>query len=389
MSTVDTRKRIVMVAGTRPEAIKLAPVYLELRDSPTLKPVWLSTGQHRELLAQAMDAFGLEADHDLRLMQEAQKPMDVLTRGIEGIAAILARESPAAVLVQGDTTTVLAAALAAFYAGVPVGHVEAGLRTYDMRSPWPEEMARRVTAPLSRWNFAPTQQALDNLLAERIEASLCYLTGNTGIDAVLGVRSRIGLSKETPAERAARLGISTEFFRDHLDQAPRFILLTLHRRESFAQGLADVCRGVLQALADHPDVAVVCPMHPNPAARGPLLELLSGRTNAALVEPVGYADFVWLLSRCSVVVTDSGGVQEEAPSLGKRVIVARETTERVEGVLTGGSVLVGTNPGQLAEAVKHALADRAPDSSPLAGANPYGDGLASKRIRNILEETLR
>lgn len=379
---------IALIVGTRPECIKLAPVYAALRRSKELQPLLVSTGQHRELLDQALATFGLKPDVDLGLMQPGQSLPDLTGRVISGVSAWLQAAKPAAVLVQGDTTTVLGAALAAFYAGIPVGHVEAGLRSADLRSPFPEEMNRRLTSPLARWNFCPTETALENLLREGIPASACHVTGNTVIDALLTIRNGERVAAIAPGNLAARLGISETFAQRHLEGKSRLILVTGHRRESFGQGFEGICQGILRLAEQFPDVGIVYPVHLNPHVREPVARLLGGHPRIALAAPAAYEDFVWLMNRATFVLTDSGGVQEEAPSLGKPVLVMRDNTERPEGIAAGTCSLVGTDPAKIAAAGAQLLTDPAEYARRAQLVNPYGDGKAAERIVRVLEEAI-
>jgi UDP-N-acetylglucosamine 2-epimerase (non-hydrolysing) len=379
---------IALIVGTRPECIKLAPVYEALRRSGKVRPLLVSTGQHRELLDQALGSFGLEPDHDLALMQPGQSLPELSSRVLTGVSAWLARAKPDAVLVQGDTTTVLGSAMAAFYAGIPVGHVEAGLRTDDLRSPFPEEMNRRVTSTLARWHFCPTEQAEANLLREGVPAAHCHVTGNTVIDALLATRGRVGGLEA--AAVAARLGIGPAFVASHLAvPGARWLLVTGHRRESFGPGFENLCRGIRRLVDAHPDLGVVYPVHLNPQVQEPVRRLLGGHPRIALAAPAAYEDFVWLMDRSVFVLTDSGGVQEEAPSLGKPVLVMRENTERPEGLLAGTSELVGTDAARIVAAATRLLADPAELRRRSGLRNPYGDGTAGEKIRLVLERELR
>ena len=378
---------LALIVGTRPECIKLAPVYAELRRAGKVRPLLVSTGQHRELLDQALAAFGLKPDVDLGLMQPGQSLPELSGRVLNGVSAWLAAAKPSAILVQGDTTTVLGSALAAFYAGIPVGHVEAGLRTADLRSPFPEEMNRRVTTTLARWHFCPTEEAKANLLREGVDAAACHVTGNTVIDALLATRARIGGLDD--AAVGARLGIAPAFVASHL-AAPkaRWILVTGHRRESFGAGFEDLCRGIRQLVDAHPDLGVVYPVHLNPQVQEPVRRLLGGHPRIVLAAPAGYEDFVWLMDRCAFVLTDSGGVQEEAPSLGKPVLVMRDNTERPEGIAAGTSELVGTSAARIVAAASRLLADPAEYARRARLRNPYGDGDAAAKIARVMEGAL-
>ena len=378
---------LALIVGTRPECIKLAPVYAALRRSGKARPLLVSTGQHRELLDQALASFGLRPDVDLGLMQPGQSLPGLSARVLTGVSAWLSQAKPAAVLVQGDTTTVLGAAMASFYAGIPVGHVEAGLRTDDLRSPFPEEMNRRLTSVLARWHFCPTEQAQANLLAEGIPAAQCHVTGNTVIDALLATRARIGGLEA--AMVGARLGIAPAFVASHL-AAPtsRWILVTGHRRESFGPGFEGICQGIRRLVDAHPDLGVVYPVHLNPQVQEPVRRLLGGHPRIALAAPAAYEDFIWLMDRCAFVLTDSGGVQEEAPSLGKPVLVMRDNTERPEGLAAGTSELVGTDPSRIAAAASRLLTDPAEYARRSQLRNPYGDGTAAAKIARVMEAAL-
>ena len=375
---------LALIVGTRPECIKLAPVYAELRRAGKVRPLLVSTGQHRELLDQALGSFGLKPDVDLGLMTPGQSLPELSSRVLTGVSAWLAEAKPSAVLVQGDTTTVLGAAMASFYAGISVGHVEAGLRTGDLRSPFPEEMNRRVTSTLARWHFCPTEESKANLLREGIAATACHVTGNTVIDALLATRTRIAGIEA--AAVGARLSISPAFVGSHLAASKsRWILVTGHRRESFGPGFENLCRGIRRLVDAHPDLGVVYPVHLNPQVQEPVRRLLGGHPRIALAAPAAYEDFIWLMDRCAFVLTDSGGVQEEAPSLGKPVLVMRENTERPEGIAAGTSELVGTDPARIVAAANRLLTDSAEYARRSQLRNPYGDGNAAARIARLLE----
>ncbi|MDB4498845.1 UDP-N-acetylglucosamine 2-epimerase (non-hydrolyzing) [Akkermansiaceae bacterium] len=383
------KKKVIVVAGTRPEVIKMALVYMELKKSDTLEPIFLSTGQHREMLAQAFDAFDLEPDHDLELMQPGQNLNGLTARVLQAVGGYIEENKPAAVLVQGDTTSVLASAMAAFYAGVPVGHVEAGLRTYNMQSPWPEEMNRRLVSPLCRWHFLPTAVSESNLISERIAAEQCHVTGNTVIDSLFWMSKKVNEGEDRTADIAQRLKIPKAFVDNFLSDSPkRWILVTAHRRESHGSGFDEICGALRELVQENPDVGILYPVHLNPAVRKPVLEQLGDIAQIALVEPAGYEDFVWLMNRCYFALSDSGGVQEEAPSLGKPVLVMRDTTERPEGVDAGTCLLVGTNPETISREAQTLLDDDSEYTRRSRLQNPYGDGFAASRIRSILESSL-
>jgi len=396
------RNNVALVVGTRPEAIKLAPVHMALARSDVLRPVLLSTGQHREMLAQTLAAFGLKPDADLALMQANQTLPDLTARVLTAMTSWLSENRPAAVLVQGDTTTAFAAALAAFYARIPVGHVEAGLRTYDFDAPWPEEMNRRLADPISRWCFAPTEVSRGNLLAERIPAERIRVTGNTVIDALLWMRARQQQATADAVARAVKAGVPDAFAHRYFAEQKlhrslsavvrppesRWILVTGHRRESFGEGFEGICRAILAVVEKHPDTGVIYPVHLNPNVREPVKRLLGGHPRIALIEPLGYEDFVWLMDRCHFLLSDSGGVQEEAPGLGKPVLVMRSTTERPEGVTAGTCKLVGTDPDVILREAGILLSNASEYARRAALKNPYGDGNAAETIVGILEREL-
>ena len=388
-STPLPRKQVLLVVGTRPEAIKLAPIYRTLQTSTVLSPVLLSTGQHREMLRQTFDVFGLTPDHDLDLMTPGQTLPDLNAKALVEISRYLAAHPPAAVLVQGDTTTVLAASMAAFYNRIPVGHVEAGLRTYDLQSPFPEEMNRRLASPLCRWHFAPTEPSRENLLRENIPPANIHVTGNTVIDSLLWVREKLQQNSISIPALSARLSISDTFRQQFLETTHRpWLLVTGHRRESFGQGFEDICQALIRIATEHPDIGILYPVHLNPNVREPVQRILSQHPRICLAVPAAYEDFVWLMDRCHFILSDSGGVQEEAPSLGKPVLILRDTTERPEGVTAGTCRLVGTDPARIVSETALLLSDSAEYSRRSGLKNPYGYGNASATITRVLEEAL-
>ncbi len=369
----------------------MAPVWFALQRSASLQPLLISTGQHREMLNQALGVFGLKPDIDLALMQPGQALPDLTARVLASVTGVLRERRPSAVLVQGDTTTVLGAALAAFYERIPIGHVEAGLRTYDFDAPWPEEMNRRVADPLSRWCFAPTEWSAANLRAERIPTANVHVTGNTVVDALLWVRNELkarGASRDVPGSCGVPAGFSGRFFAPREAGRPRWILVTGHRRESFGEGFEKICRAIAMIVKKHPDVGVLYPVHLNPNVQEPVIRLLGGEPRIALVPPMAYEDFIWFMDRCHFVLSDSGGVQEEAPSLGKPVLVMRDTTERPEGVEAGTCRLVGTDPATILRDASLLFDDPSAYATRAALRNPYGDGSAASRIVGILERDL-
>jgi UDP-N-acetylglucosamine 2-epimerase (non-hydrolysing) len=383
-------KSVYLIVGTRPEAIKMAPLYRSLFQSDCLKPVLLSTGQHREMLAQTLGAFQLRPDIDLNLMQSNQTLPELTSRAILALSDTFEKNRPDLVLVQGDTTSVLAAAMAAFYHQVPVGHIEAGLRTGDLSSPFPEEFNRRLTSPICRFHFAPTDWSKANLLRESIASDRVFVTGNTVIDALLWMNQM--LSEENRSLLVSeRLKIS-DTFRDrylHASSRDPFILVTAHRRESHGDGMENLCEAILGIVKENPNVGVLFPVHLNPKVRATILPRLQGKDRIELIDPAGYEDFVWMMSRCQMLISDSGGVQEEAPSLGKPVLVTRETTERPEGVQAGTCRLVGTNVKTILRETNILLQNKSEYEERSQLRNPYGDGTASDRIRCILESAVK
>lgn len=370
-----------MVAfGTRPEAIKMAPVVHALRAHPELEPVVAVTAQHRHMLDQVLEIFGITPDADLDIMQPGQTLPDITARILQKMTPVMASLKPDMVLVHGDTSTTLATAMAAFYARIPVGHVEAGLRTGNMQAPWPEEMNRRLVAPLCDLHFAPTESARANLLREGIASDRIHVTGNTVIDALLQIDARLRGESDLREAMAARFPF--------LDPARRLVLVTGHRRENFGDGFERICQALAE-IARRDDVQVVYPVHLNPNVQEPVRRLLSGRSNVHLIEPLEYLPFVYLMQQAYLILTDSGGVQEEAPSLGKPVLVMRETTERPEAVDAGTVRLVGTDKSKIVEALDRLLDDPTEYTSMSTAHNPYGDGQAAGRIGNIVSECLR
>jgi UDP-N-acetylglucosamine 2-epimerase (non-hydrolysing) len=365
----------------------MAPVYFALRESNAFDTVFLATAQHRQMLDQTLGVFGIVPEHDLNLMQPGQTLPDLTGRVLTAVSHWCNQHNPAAILVQGDTTTVLASAMAAFYAKIPVGHVEAGLRTGNMMSPFPEEMNRRLTSPITRWHFCPTEVSQANLQREGISTGL-HVTGNTVVDALLWVRNRLQANQVSAIDVAGRLNIPSNFRREFLEGSKRWILVTGHRRESFGDGFERICQSIIKLTATFPDVGVLFPVHLNPQVREPVQRLLGSNDRVALVEPAGYEDFVWLMDHCTFLLSDSGGVQEEAPSLGKPVLVMRDTTERPEGIEAGTCRLVGTHVETIVREASLLLNDHAEYAKRSALKNPYGDGLAAPRIRAILEKEL-
>lgn len=379
---------VAVVFGTRPEAIKLAPVIQALKADGRFACRVCVTAQHRQMLDQVLKAFAIQPDTDLDLMQPGQTLGQLTARAVEALDAYLARERADLILVQGDTTTVFCAALAAFYHRIPVGHVEAGLRTGNLQSPWPEEANRVLTSRLTTLHFAPTESARQNLLKEAVPDRQIFVTGNTVIDALFWMRDRLG-AKGNRAELLNGLGINPDFARDYLagshssDSAKRgrkLVLVTGHRRESFGAGFKDICKAIRTLADTRPDVGVLYPVHLNPNVQAPVNALLGNHPRIQLIAPVGYEQFVWLMSKAYFILSDSGGVQEEAPSLGKPVLVMRDTTERPEGVQAGTCRLVGTDPAKILKESTLLLGDASEYERRSRLNNPYGDGHAAPRI---------
>lgn len=369
------RRRVAVFMGTRPEAIKMAPVIAALRAADDLTCEVVSTGQHREMLRQVTDQFGLSVDAQFDVMVPNQSLAALTARLMTAIDGWLATSTPDLALVQGDTTTVLVAALACFYRRIPIGHVEAGLRTGDIWSPFPEEANRRLASPLVSLHFAPTSAARDALLREGVPDAAIEVTGNTVIDALfmeLEAQKRPDVREVLDREFAGLLGADWA--------AAPYVLITGHRRENFGAGFDEICAGIARLATAFPDHRFIYPVHLNPNVQAPVRERLGALPNVRLIEPQGYRQFVALLSHCRLVLTDSGGVQEEAPSLGKPVLVMRDTTERPEGVTAGTARLIGARAETIVEHVTHLLTDGAAYDAMASAVNPYGDGRAAARI---------
>ena len=361
--------RVCITLGTRPEAIKLAPVIQKFQQTPGFKTQVILTGQHREMVDQVMQLFDLQATDDLNIMQPQQTLTDITCRSLQGLEALFQKLSPHIVLVQGDTTTAFAAALAALYQMIPVGHVEAGLRTDNILNPFPEEANRRLVSQITTLNFAPTSVAVANLKASGVTGNI-HQTGNTVIDALLAVARKMPLC-DIP-------GLDWDRY--------RVILSTVHRRENWGQPLAEIAQSLLQILDQFSDTALLLPLHRNPTVRDPLRAALGNHPRIFLTEPLDYAQLVGAMQRCYLLLTDSGGLQEEAPGLGKPVLVLRETTERPEAIEAGTAKLVGTDPASVVAAATELLADRSAYAAMARAVNPYGDGKASERIVKIVSD---
>lgn len=377
-------KKVMLVFGTRPEAIKMAPLVkaFQKRNSE-FEPIVCVTGQHREMLDQVLHIFDIKPDYDLNIMKKGQDLYDVTTRVLVGMRDVLKESQPDIVLVHGDTTTSTAAALAAFYQHIPVGHVEAGLRTHDIYSPWPEEMNRQLTGRISTFHFAPTSLSKQNLLDEGVREENIVITGNTVIDALYMVVNKIKNSQELNFELESLLSSSGY----NVNHSKKIVLITGHRRENFGDGFISICEAIKKIAEKYPNVDFVYPMHLNPNVRKPINEVFgaSKKDNIFFIEPLEYLSFVYLMEKSIIVLTDSGGIQEEAPGLGKPVLVMRETTERPEALKAGTVKLVGTDKKKIVEELSILLDDEDYYDTMSKAINPYGDGKASDRIIEFLK----
>ncbi|MEJ4047374.1 non-hydrolyzing UDP-N-acetylglucosamine 2-epimerase [Erwinia sp. SLM-02] len=369
--------KVLTVFGTRPEAIKMAPLVHALAQDGEIESRLCVTAQHREMLDQVLHLFSLVPDYDLNIMRPGQGLTEITSRILEGLKTVFADFTPDVVLVHGDTTTTLAASLAAFYHRIPVGHIEAGLRTGDLYSPWPEEANRTLTGHLASYHFAPTERSRQNLMRENLPDSRIFVTGNTVIDALFWVRDRVLSDDSLRTSLAARYPF--------LDADKKLLLVTGHRRESFGGGFERICNALAEIARLHPQLQIVYPVHLNPNVSEPVNRILRGIDNIILIEPQEYLPFVWLMDRAWLILTDSGGIQEEAPSLGKPVLVMRDATERPEAIEAGTVRLVGTDGARIVSEVTRLLTDEAAWQTMSHAHNPYGDGLACQRIVQALK----
>ena len=362
-------KKIMVVFGTRPEAIKMCPLVNELKNREGIKTILCVTGQHRQMLDQVLEAFRIEPDYDLSIMKDQQTLFDITTNILNRIKIVLEKEKPDVVLVHGDTSTTFVTALACFYLQIPVGHVEAGLRTYNIFSPYPEEFNRQAVSIISQYNFAPTEMSRDNLIKEGKDPNKIYVTGNTAIDAL-------------------RTTVRDNYTHPELEWASdsRLIMITAHRRENLGEPMKHMFRAIRRVMDEHPDVKAIYPIHMNPLVRKTAQDVLGDDDRIHIIEPLEVLDFHNFLNRSYLILTDSGGIQEEAPSLGKPVLVMRDTTERPEGVVAGTLKLVGTDEEVIYQNFKLLLENQKEYAKMSNSSNPYGDGFASKRIADILEE---
>lgn len=382
-------KKIMLVFGTRPEAIKMAPLVKEFQKHPDkFETIVAVTGQHRQMLDQVLEIFDIKPDYDLNIMKQGQDLYDVTARVLTGMRDVLKEAQPDVVLVHGDTTTSTAAALAAFYQQIPVGHVEAGLRTHNIYSPWPEEMNRQITGRIAQYDFAPTPLSRANLLAEGVAEEKISVTGNTVIDALYWVVDKIKNTPTLNSDLKSEL-VKAGYDTSRLDNGKKLVLITGHRRENFGDGFISMCKAIKSLTEKYPDVDFVYPMHLNPNVRKPIHEVfgenLDGLGNMFFIEPLEYLSFVYLMEKSNIVLTDSGGIQEEAPGLGKPVLVMRDTTERPEALDAGTVKLVGTDYNMIVNEVSSLLDDAAHYDKMSKAVNPYGDGMACQRIVKRLE----
>ena len=382
-------KKVLLVFGTRPEAIKMAPLVKKFQEDPEFQTLVCVTAQHREMLDQVLDIFDIKPDYDLNIMKQGQDLYDITSRVLLGLRDVLNETNPDVVLVHGDTTTSTAAALAAFYKQIPVAHVEAGLRTNNIYSPWPEEMNRRITGRIATYHLAPTELSRQNLLKENVDNQNIIITGNTVIDALLWVVNKI----KSDANLADTLQINIKnngYDIDRIEDKRKLVLITGHRRENFGEGFRNICNAIKTLSIKYPDVDFVYPMHLNPNVRKPIAEIFGNDKdksgNTFFIEPLDYLNFVFLMEKADIILTDSGGIQEEAPSLGKPVLVMRDNTERPEALEAGTVKLVGTDYDKIVNEVSQLLDNEESYNKMSKAVNPYGDGSACKRIVDFLKE---
>ena len=382
-------KKVLLVFGTRPEAIKMAPLVKKFQEDSEFQTIVCVTAQHREMLDQVLDIFDIKPDYDLNIMKQGQDLYDITSRVLLGLRDVLNETNPDVVLVHGDTTTSTAAALAAFYKQIPVAHVEAGLRTNNIYSPWPEEMNRRITGRIATYHLAPTELSRQNLLKENVDNQNIIITGNTVIDALLWVVNKI----KSDANLADTLQINIKnngYDIDRIEDKRKLVLITGHRRENFGEGFRNICNAIKTLSIKYPDVDFVYPMHLNPNVRRPISEIFGQEneklSNTFFIEPLDYLNFIFLMEKADIILTDSGGIQEEAPSLGKPVLVMRDNTERPEALEAGTVKLVGTDYNKIVNEVSQLLESEEAYNKMSKAVNPYGDGLACERIVNFMKE---
>ncbi len=374
-------KKILSILCTRPAAIKMAPVVHALANNPAFESRVCVTGQHREMLDQVLTLFDIQPDYNLNIMKPNQDLYSITTDVLNGLKSVLQEAKPDCVIVQGDTTSMMTAALAAFYQKIPVAHVEAGLRTHDIYAPFPEEVNRAITTCIAQFHFAPTDTSKNNLLAENVNPDSVFVTGNTVIDALLWVRDKVNKTHDW----SSVLGSNIQNL-IHADK--KMVLITGHRRENFGDGFQNICLALKTLAEKFPDWHFIFPVHLNPNVQQPVSAILSGINNFHLIKPLEYAPFVYLMDKCKLIITDSGGIQEEAPSLGKPVLVTRDVTERPEGVQAGAVILVGSNPDNIVKEAESLMQDENRYARMSRIQNPYGDGHSAARIVDILQQQL-
>ncbi len=384
------KSKIIYIFGTRPEAIKMAPLILRFKKDKSLKTIVVLTGQHRQMLDRVMKLFNIKADYDLNIMKPGQDLYDITSNVLLGLRDILRKEKPDYVLIQGDTTSTFAGSLAAYYEHIAVAHVEAGLRTWNKYAPWPEEINRKMTTAIADLHFVPTSVSRGNLVRESIDSKHIFITGNSGIDALMTVRERVLNDKKVHAEvRAGLLKNLPEGILKKIEtEGQRMVLITGHRRENFGQGFKDICIAMKTLAQKYPDVLFIYPVHLNPNVRKPVFGLLKDIKNIVLCQPLDYPEFVYMMINSYIIITDSGGVQEEAPSLGKPVLVMREVTERPEAVSAGTVKLVGTDKNKIISETMKLLDSTSAYDRMAHAMNPYGDGKTSDRILKIIKADL-
>ncbi len=375
-------KKVLSVFGTRPEAIKMAPVVLALQNSECIESIVCVTAQHRQMLDQVLNLFQIRPDYDLDLMAPNQDLFDITSKVLLGLRNVLREAKPDIVLVHGDTTTCFAAGLAAFYENIKVGHIEAGLRTGNLRAPFPEEANRTLVGRITDFHFAPTALSKNNLLAEGVAESNIIVTGNTVIDALLIVRDKV---TNLPLQQWQHY-FGESLYQTVTDPSRKLILITGHRRENFGQGFIDLCNAIKQLASNHPDWDLVYPVHLNPNVQKPVYQILDDLNNVFLIDPLDYQPFVWMMNQCDLILTDSGGIQEEGPSLGKPVLVMREVTERPEAIEAGTVLLVGTDKEKIVSGVENVLMDKIMYARMSKAHNPYGNGKACEKIVDTLRQ---
>ncbi len=375
--------KVLIIFGTRPEAIKMAPVVQSMAQNKNIESKVCVTAQHREMLDQVLELFEITPEYDLDVMASNQDLFDITSKTLLGLRGILRQDKPDIVLVHGDTTTCFVAALAAFYENIPVGHVEAGLRTGDLKAPFPEEANRSLVGVIAQYHFSPTESSRQNLLKENIIEELIYVTGNTVIDALLRVRDKVDSYPDSYWNNLYGADLYTRI----CDKKRKLILITGHRRENFGQGFTDLCTAIRDIARNHSDWDLVYPVHLNPNVQKPVYKILQGNDNIILLPPQEYAQFVWLMNKCDLILTDSGGLQEEGPSLGKPVLVMRNVTERPEAIEAGTAILVGTDASRIVSCVEKLLTDAEMYKKMSCTHNPYGDGKAAERIVSILSNS--